>query len=211
MQRSDVSALLLDVDGVLMHWPNAAPLDAGSKDGWRDRISAIALGQDLLWPLLVGLITRAQWRARAKAAAYRQYGPLGLEAFDSWEAHAPVLDSEVVATVRLIRPSVTVGLLTNTAMDLRTRLMEYGLLSLFSPILWSQELGVAKPDPAIFHAAIARLSVSPERVFFVDDSTENVFEARRIGMRAEVFRDADMLRLQCAELGLLEGPPHSRG
>jgi len=56
---------------------------------------------------------------------------------------------------------------------------------LFDVIVDSSEVGVRKPDPAIFrHALVALGDVTPARALFLDDYEGNVLAARALGMRA---------------------------
>lgn len=50
--------------------------------------------------------------------------------------------------------------------------------------LASHELGLAKPDPAIYHAATESFGVEPGQVLFFDDMPENIDAARAIGWQA---------------------------
>jgi putative hydrolase of the HAD superfamily len=50
---------------------------------------------------------------------------------------------------------------------------------------YSNELGVAKPDPAYFTAICDATGVAPEEALFVDDRHENVAGAREAGLLAE--------------------------
>jgi putative hydrolase of the HAD superfamily len=56
----------------------------------------------------------------------------------------------------------------------------------FSLLLFSCRLGLLKPDPAIFRAALEALDTAPADVVFLDDRTENVAAARLIGIDAHV-------------------------
>jgi putative hydrolase of the HAD superfamily len=51
----------------------------------------------------------------------------------------------------------------------------------------SAEVGLAKPDPAIFRLALARLKVMAAAAIFVDDVPANLEAARAIGMRPILF------------------------
>ena len=46
-------------------------------------------------------------------------------------------------------------------------------------IVYSHEVGLRKPDPAIYALAAARLGVAPYEVLFLDDVSANVGAARR--------------------------------
>ena len=48
----------------------------------------------------------------------------------------------------------------------------------------SAEVGLAKPDPAIFHLVLDRLDVAAADALFVDDREDNVAAARALGMHA---------------------------
>lgn len=79
----------------------------------------------------------------------------------------------------------------------------YPFLSWFRGILLSGEVGVAKPDPAIYELLCARHGLRPEASFFVDDSAGNVDAARALGFRAARFADARRLREALAAAGAL--------
>jgi HAD superfamily hydrolase (TIGR01509 family) len=65
----------------------------------------------------------------------------------------------------------------------------------------SCEVGLRKPDAAIYGAAAARAGCAPEDCIFVDDRAINVQAAERAGMRGIVF-DGDAARLRAALEGL---------
>ena len=69
-------------------------------------------------------------------------------------------------------------------------------------ILISGEVGVGKPDPAIFREFLSRFDVWPARTVYVDDWDLNVAAASAIGMTAIRFYDAARLREDLRRLGL---------
>ena len=52
----------------------------------------------------------------------------------------------------------------------------------------SYELGLVKPDAAIFDRVASDLGLAPDRILFIDDNQINVDGARAAGWRAEVAR-----------------------
>lgn len=75
---------------------------------------------------------------------------------------------------------IRVGLLSNswgTAIYPRER-----LAACFDAQVISGEVGLRKPDPAIYELAADRLGVPPERCAFVDDLDRNVQVAEELGM-----------------------------
>lgn len=78
------------------------------------------------------------------------------------------------------------GLLTNGAPDLQREKFEAsGLASLFDEAVVSGEIGVGKPEPAIFHHLLERLGVAPAEALMVGNSlARDVAGAHRAGLRA---------------------------
>lgn len=58
----------------------------------------------------------------------------------------------------------------------------------------SAELGVLKPDPAVYLALIERTGLRPEATLFIDDSAKNVEAARQLGFHTHHFAGAEGLR-----------------
>ena len=55
--------------------------------------------------------------------------------------------------------------------------------------LLSHELGLCKPDAAIYANVVEAIGVAPEAILFLDDSPRNPLGAERIGMRTQLVRD----------------------
>jgi HAD superfamily hydrolase (TIGR01509 family) len=66
----------------------------------------------------------------------------------------------------------------------------------------SYQLGVAKPEPAIFQRALELAGTSAARTAFFDDVEAYVKAARELGIRGQVFTDAPNFQRQLAALGL---------
>lgn len=73
----------------------------------------------------------------------------------------------------------------------------------FRDILVSGEVGLVKPDPAIYALAIERFGVVAADCVFIDDRAENVAGAVAAGMTGIVFTDAADTRARLEGLGLL--------
>jgi 2-haloacid dehalogenase len=78
----------------------------------------------------------------------------------------------------------------------------YSFLGRFRAVVVSGRIGFVKPDAAIYHHAIARFGVAPERTVFIDDSAKNVAGAEAVGLRAVHFSGPEALRRDLAALGL---------
>ena len=77
----------------------------------------------------------------------------------------------------------SVGILTNNVREFRDfwwPLMDFP--SVFDTIVDSHEVGMRKPNPAIYMLTLERLGAQPGRTAFLDDLVANVDAARRLGI-----------------------------
>jgi HAD superfamily hydrolase (TIGR01509 family) len=109
------------------------------------------------------------------------------------------------------------SLASNAEPLLRHKLLELGLTNRFDHLAISGEVGVEKPDPRFFAAAVEALGVPAERAVHVGDLFEiDVVGARAAGLEAVLVdvaglsADRDVLRIRTvAELPALLGIPAS--
>jgi putative hydrolase of the HAD superfamily len=90
---------------------------------------------------------------------------------------------------------------------LRTMRQEFAWLAGFNQLTWSCELGIAKPDPAIYNFTCDKLGVRPGEALFIDDRIENIRAAEQLGLQGIQFKNADQLRRDLAARGLLTNLP----
>lgn len=64
----------------------------------------------------------------------------------------------------------------------------------FRGIVVSGEIGLVKPDPAIFHHLAQRYGLVPAETVFIDDHLPNIESARRLGFHTIHFADAEQCR-----------------
>jgi len=186
-----------------MGWDSARDLEAahGLPAG---SLHATLYGGDA-WRLVErGRGDRETWRAGAHRAleqlAGRPLPPLHTE----WRAlQAPIRTN--IELVRALRPRHRTAILSNADATLRERLTNVvGVVDLFDDIVCSAEVGLAKPEPAIYALACDRLGVPPGACVFVDDHEANVDAATGAGLRAILYRvdRGDDLRAQLATAGV---------
>jgi epoxide hydrolase-like predicted phosphatase len=116
-------------------------------------------------------------------------------------AHAPAM-SEVVRRGRA--GGLRTGLLSNSWGD---HYLRDGWDELFDAVVISGEVGMRKPEPAIYHHMAALLRLEPGECVFVDDMAVNVrgaVEAGMIGVHHTTF-DATVVELE-AIFGMVLAP-----
>lgn len=80
---------------------------------------------------------------------------------------------------------------------------ELKVLELFEFAISSHEVGLCKPDPAIYKVAIDRAGVAPDAIMFFDDLPANVEAACAVGMRGRQARGVEGVRAALVAEGLL--------
>jgi len=104
-----------------------------------------------------------------------------------WEAQ-PIYGFVRPALQRLRQMGFRMGVVSNTLMPgdgLRANFAQAGILEYFDAIVFSAEVGVNKPDPRIFDAALDTMGVRPDAAWFVGDKPQrDVLGAHRAGMIA---------------------------
>jgi 2-haloacid dehalogenase len=127
----------------------------------------------------------------------------------AWKAGWPeMLRGEIAGTVALLdelrsRGRRVAALSNFSAESWPWAAARFPFLGWFEGVVISGEVGVAKPDPAIYRIAIERLALEPERTLFVDDMPVNVEAARACGIEAVVFEGPGKLRKDLEARGLL--------
>lgn len=112
-----------------------------------------------------------------------------------------VLDQELMRYIRSLRPTYRVGLLSNAFDQLRGQIEQtHKIADAFDEILISAELGLMKPEAAIYTLTLERMGVAANEAIFVDDFVENVAGAQAVGMQAIHFRSREQTLAELAKL-----------
>ncbi|MHB8588277.1 MAG: HAD family hydrolase [Candidatus Dormibacteraceae bacterium] len=114
---------------------------------------------------------------------------------------APKVRPQLVELLHHLGGRVRLGLLSNAGPGLRELVAP--LAGLFDDIVISAEVGLRKPEPAIYRLALQHLGVEPAETLFIDDLQRNVDAARMLGLHAHRFITPGRLKLALARHGLL--------
>ena len=183
---TDISAVLFDFAGVLTSSPWGALTEAGGGD-LELLIGVYDEDGDHPWHQVErGEMAIADWaveitRRGTEAGIEVDFSPLQA-LLGEMTIHTPMVDR-----VRSLRAAgYKLGLITN---NVREASASWRALvpvdELFDIVIDSSEVGMRKPNPAIFLHALELLGgVPPEAAVFLDDSPGNVIGARRAGLHA---------------------------
>jgi len=96
-----------------------------------------------------------------------------------------VLFPETREVLSELNSKVKLGVISNFDSRIYGVMRDLDILTFFDSVTISSETGFAKPDPAIFQAAVKALNSEPRTILLVGDSLhDDVLAARAMGMRA---------------------------
>jgi len=84
---------------------------------------------------------------------------------------------------------------------------EFRWIDDFDVLVWSYQLHMAKPDPAIYRHALEQLGTRPQDTLFIDDKRVNIDAALALDMKALEFTTVDRLRKDLEAAGFDSGLP----
>ncbi|MEZ4403623.1 MAG: HAD family hydrolase [Kofleriaceae bacterium] len=191
----DAGQTLIELDGELLASRLAergvaatpAALVAAQVPAWQHYEAVVrAGGHDQPWQaFMAALLGRAAAVDAAQAAALAAWLWTEQPRRNLWRRAVPGM----IELVRELRAAgVTVGVLSNSEGRLAELFTEIGWADEFAAVIDSGVVGVAKPDPAIFQIALARLGAAAATTVHVGDSwAADVLGARQVGLRAIWF------------------------
>lgn len=194
-------AVIFDLDGVIRDWDDQRMADVESAFGLDPgTILTVGFQGALGHAATTGAMTYREWMDAIRARIIDAHGHAVTGALDEWEANVGMVDTEMLAVLRAVRRHCTAPVLSNGTTRLRRDLHALDLYDEFDVIFNTAELGVAKPDPAVFELVLRQLGIDAEQALFIDDLEINVEGARAVGLRAHRHLDrettVDFLRSQ---------------
>jgi epoxide hydrolase-like predicted phosphatase len=185
---ADRHGLIVDYGGVLTSDPFASfeafcAAERLAPDAVRDRLRTDPEARDLLARLETGALTPAEFEWAFAVLLDVSHPRLLQRMFGGMEPDTAMIDG--VRALR--RPGVRIGLLSNSVGNAAAYDREL-LEELFDAWVISSEVGLRKPDPAIYELAAERLGLPPAACVLVDDLPGNLKPARALGMATVLHR-----------------------
>jgi len=106
-----------------------------------------------------------------------------------WQEHVS-LDPEALSVLNRLKLHARLALISNFdhPPHVYALISKLGLGALFDAIVVSGDVGVKKPDPAIFNVALNRTRLSPHEVVYVGDTDDDIQGARSAGICPVLIR-----------------------
>lgn len=104
---------------------------------------------------------------------------------------------------RELSPKYRMAVINNESRELNLyRIQQFHLAEIFHLFVSSCFVGIRKPDPRIFHAALDLTQYSADESCFIDDRTENIAAAEQVGFKTVLMKDTQQLRKDLQLLGV---------
>ena len=107
-----------------------------------------------------------------------------------WHSEDETPYTDVIETLSyLSNKGYKLGIIANQSLGTADRLKNWGLLDYFDKVVASAEVGVSKPDKAIFEIAFMVANCKPEESMMVGDRLDNdIIPAKSVGMKTVWIR-----------------------
>ncbi len=126
---------------------------------------------------------------------------MSLDAYHQVVANAEQQNLELLDYIVQLRKTYKTAILSNVNRGvLEYRFSQEQLQKCFNVIVASGEVGIVKPDPAIYHLAADKLGVEPEACIFIDDHEQYCRAARDVGMQAILYKDFPQVKTELEQL-----------
>lgn len=184
-----IKAILWDMGGVILRTADRLPREKlGKKYGLTcEELDKLVFDSESARRATLGLISdKEHWDyIRIKLGLSSSE----IEEFRSLFWSGDRVDVSLLKYVHQLAGEYEIGLISNAWPGTRESLMQRfpGILKAFSPSIFSNEVGLEKPDPRIYYHVLTILGLRGPEVIFIDDFMDNVVSATRLGMKAILF------------------------
>jgi putative hydrolase of the HAD superfamily len=194
-RRQPIRALLFDAGDILYFRPNRGHhlREFLEKQGLASKELPAAAKNALKHQAYHGQISRGQYRE----GILRLYGlsdpaliERGKKLMDMDDNNIEFFKGVAATLKKLKEQGYMLGIITDTAMPMHVKLAWFeqgGFGHVWDSIVSSKEVGVQKPDPIIYQAALEQLGLTVDQAAFVGHSPEELDGARAIGMKTIAF------------------------
>jgi 2-haloacid dehalogenase len=200
---TEIRHIVFDIGKVLVHYDPDIPFsrlipDAGERKWFFDNVctSAWNLEQDRgrTWEEAESLLIAEHPDHAENIRNFRRH----------WHDMVPhAYDDSVALLEGLIDDGHDVTLLTNWASDtFREARARFPFLEKPRGVTVSGDIGLIKPDRAIYDHHVASFGLDPAASLFIDDSQKNVDGAKAAGWQAVLFTDARTLKADLERFGI---------
>ena len=204
MTTPDIRNIILDIGNVIVPWDPVGIVTScfGAEAATPEFVRAV-FGPDIWHPLNRGEISGAEARERYQAK-------LGIDAaktdalFDTVKESMWLIPETAALMQRLSAAGYRMYGLSDNVHELVSYLKErHDFWRYFEGAIISAEVGLLKPDPAIYRCLLDTYGLQADQCVFFDDMPYNVAGAKAVGLHAFLFTDAATAAADLRSLGVV--------
>ncbi len=191
-----IEAVVFDIGGVLERvddhsWPTTWARDWAGRAGLSlDELERALAARPPIGDLQTGGASERDFRELYADVLGLDEAGADLMMRQMWDAYCGELDRELFDWFASLRGDYLLGILSNSSDGARREDgRRHGIPQAADVVVYSHEVGVAKPDPAVYALTTRMLDVAPDAVLFLDDSPWAVEGARAAGWHAVLHVD----------------------
>lgn len=200
---TEIRHIVFDIGKVLLHYDPSLPYsriipDEAERAWFFANVCThewnIEQDRGRTWEDAEALLIEKHPEREEQIRAFRKY----------WYEMVPhAYDGSVAIMEKLIAEGRDVTMLTNFASDtFREAQARFPFLTKTRGVTVSGDIGLIKPDVAIYETHAKSFGLDPASTIFIDDTLINVEGARAAGWHAVHFTDAEKLRSDLATYGI---------
>ncbi|MBC7004481.1 HAD family phosphatase [Photobacterium sp. BZF1] len=204
MESTSIKNVVFDIGNVIVRW---APLEiirlTFGNDCDHEELAKSVFLSDIWMDLNKGFISEAEAKVRYQATI--GLSELECERLFYYVKHTQLLIFGSVELVQRVKAAgYNVYALTDNVHEIVTHLKStYTFWDLFDGATVSADLGLLKPQAAIYQALLKQNDIKPSETVFIDDMPYNVDGAKAVGIAAIQFENSAQCEQELQELGLV--------
>jgi putative hydrolase of the HAD superfamily len=193
---SGIRNIIFDYGGVIINIDFKLTINAFKKLGFLhiEEIIFQGKGSELLLQMEKGELSHEEFYNEVRRLSGLKITNKEIE--KAWNALLLEMPDKRIKTLEKLKSNYRIFLLSNTnsihyeqyAADLKNKYGYSDFNKLFEKAWFSFDLGMAKPNPDIFHFVLKDAGLNPSQTLYIDDLEKNVLAAEITGMKGHFLR-----------------------
>jgi len=199
--KTEIRGIIFDWGGIFSYSGNPLGRPEIIKRLKRDKSSISIALADAIDAFSRGKITsRKYWHTYAQILNIPKYSPQRLRKI--YLEYTPKYN--MLDILKLLSLKYPIALLSNLNTDMKTVIIkDLGIDKYFKHMIFSNDVGLLKPEPKIYKLTLQRLGLPASKTLFIDDEKNNVDMAKKLGIKTHLFISEKKCRLRLKRLKLL--------
>ena len=191
---TNIKAIIFDIGGVLVSSPVLNLRSYSVELGLGQHEIGVALGRSAAFKKLEkGKLSDDDFckdvEKELNDKGYRVSGTELFKRINSSGLHRDLLHA--IKVIKKDHPGIKTAIITNNFLSKGMIKLRQVLSPLFDVFIESFEVGMRKPDPAIYELCCEKLAVQPSECIFLDDLGQNLKSAKQLGIHTILVKNND--------------------